>query len=506
MEILVQERDILAYDGDAVVVNLFEGVEKPGGATGAVDQALEGVVQEAVQRGEFKGKLHEKLLLHTFGRLPTRLVLVIGLGKPEQLTLDRVRSASAEALRTLKRAGAKKVGTIVHGAGRGGLDPKRAAQALTEGALLGLYQFTKYRNEENSKEIQEVVILEREAKLLKALEEGVGIGQILASATNLARDLVNEPANVMTPSVLAERAKEVAVASGLECRIFGPEEIRSLGMGAFWGVAQGSQQPPRLIVLRYQGSHGKGPHFGFVGKGVTFDSGGISLKSAEGMEAMKGDMAGGAAVIGAIKAIATLDLPVDVTAVVPAAENLPSGAAQRPGDVVRAMNGKTIEVVNTDAEGRLILADALCYVRDQGVSRIVDLATLTGACVIALGIVRTGAFGNDQGFIEQVIKAGEEAGEKIWPMPMDEEYDEQIKSDIADLKNVGGRKGGAITAARFLAHFVDDTPWVHLDIAGTAMTDSDKGYMPKGATGVGVRTLVNLAMAFAEGGREGKGS
>ncbi|MBI3988388.1 MAG: leucyl aminopeptidase [candidate division NC10 bacterium] len=505
MEIRVERRDILTYEGDALVVNLFEGVEKPGGATGAVDRALDGAIQKAIANGELRGKLHEKLLLHTFGKLPTRLVLVIGLGKQEQFTLDRGRSVSAEALKTLKKAGTKKVGTIVHGAGIGGLDLKRSVQAIAEGVLLGLYAFTKYKKEENHKEIQEVVILERETGRIKALEEGVGTGRILAQATNLARDLVNEPANVMTPIVMAERAREVADSLGLECQILGPEEIRGLGMGAFWGVAQGSQQPPRLIVLRYKGGKEDGPHLGFVGKGITFDSGGISIKPSEGMEAMKGDMAGGAAVIAAIKAVAELGVPVNVTAIIPATENLPSGTAQRPGDVVRAMNGKTIEVINTDAEGRLILADALCYARSLGVSRIVDVATLTGACVVALGSIRTGAFGNDQGFIDQVVKAGEEAGEKIWPMPMDEEYNEQIKSDVADLKNVGGRKGGAITAARFLANFVEDTPWVHLDIAGTSMAESDKGYTPKGATGVGVRTLVNLAVAFAKGEWKGKG-
>lgn len=499
MEIHVKLQDILSYEGDAVVVNLFEGVEEPKGATGAVDRALDGAIKAAIANGEFKGKLHGKLLLHTFGKIPARMVLVIGLGKEEQFTLDRVRSASAEALKHLRKIGAKKVGTIVHGAGLGGLDPKLAAQALAEGALLGLYTFSKYKKDENNeKGIQELTILERDEQKIQTLEEGIQAGQILAEAVNFARNMVNEPANVMTPTAMAEQAKEMAEALGLECRILGPEEIKALGMGAFWGVAQGSQQPPRLIILRYRGVEGE--RLGFVGKGITFDSGGISIKPAEGMEAMKGDMAGGAAAIAAVKAIAQLQLPIDVTAIVPATENLPSGTAQRPGDIVRAMNGRTIEVVNTDAEGRLILADALAYTRSLGVSKIVDVATLTGACIVALGSVRTGAFSNHQAFLDQVIKAGEEAGEKIWPMPMDEEYDEQIKSDVADLKNVGGRKGGAITAAKFLAHFVEETPWVHLDIAGTSMVEDEKGYHPKGATGVAVRTLVNLAIALAKGG------
>lgn len=496
MEIRVKLQDILSYEGDALLVNLFEGVEEPKGATGAVDKALDGAIKAAIAHREFQGKLHEKLLLHTFGKIPARMVLVIGLGKEESFTLDRVRSASAEALKHLRKVGAKKVGTIVHGAGVGGLDPKRSAQALTEGAVLGLYTFNRYKKDEsNERGIQELTILERDEQKIQALEEGIRVGRILAEATNFTRDMVNEPANVMTPTALAERAKEVAEALGLECQILGPEEIKALGMGAFWGVAQGSVEPPRLIILRYKGTEGE--RLGFVGKGITFDSGGISIKPAEGMEAMKGDMAGGAAAIAAVKAIAELRLPIDVTAIVPATENLPSGTAQRPGDIVRSMSGKTIEVINTDAEGRLILADALAYAKRLGISKIVDVATLTGACVVALGSVRTGAFSNDQAFLDQVIKAGEEAGEKIWPMPMDEEYDEQIKSDVADLKNVGGRKGGAITAAKFLAHFVEETPWVHLDIAGTSMAEEEKGYHPKGATGVAVRTLVHLAMALS---------
>lgn len=497
MEIRVELKDILSYEGDAVVVNLFEGVEKPGGATGAVDKALDGAIQKAIARGELRGKLGERLLVHTLGKLPAPLVLVVGLGKQEQFALDRVRSASAEALKHLRRAGARQVGTIVHGAGVGGLDPEQCAQALVEGTILGLYTFDKYKKEKEEKEVQELVLLERDPGKLGAFTDGVARGRILAEAVNFARDLVNEPANRMTPSDMAEVARRVAEPLGLAYQALGPDEIRALGMGAFLGVAQGSQQPPRLIVLGYRGGGENGLHLGFVGKGITFDSGGISIKPAEGMEAMKGDMAGGAAVIAAVKAIAELRLPISVTAIVPATENLPSGTAQRPGDIVQAMNGKTIEVINTDAEGRLILADALCYARKQGASKIVDVATLTGACVVALGSVRTGAFGNDQHLLDQVIRAGEEAGEKIWPMPMDEEYDEQIKSDVADLKNVGGKKGGAITAARFLAHFVEDASWVHLDIAGTSQADAEKPYQPKGATGVPVRTLVNLAMAMA---------
>jgi len=287
----------------------------------------------------------------------------------------------------------------------------------------------------------------------------------------------------------------MARAARVRCEVLGPRELRRLGAGGLLGVARGSQEPPCLIVLTYRGRRG-GPHLGLVGKGITFDSGGISLKPAEHMEAMKGDMAGAAAVITATCAIARLGLPLRVTAVVPATENLPSGTALKPGDVLRAMSGKTIEVINTDAEGRLVLADALHYACRRGVTHLVDVATLTGACVVGLGTINSGAFSSDQAWLDTLLAAGRAAGEKIWPMPMDPEYDELIKSDIAEIKNTGGRKGGAITGAKFLQHFVGDTPWVHLDIAGTSESDKEKGYQPKGATGAMARTLVNLAMTM----------
>jgi leucyl aminopeptidase len=500
VEIKVRAQDLLAYEGDALVVNLFEGVRQPGGATGAVDRALDGAISAAIRRQEFKGKLHERLLLHPFGRLPAFQVLVIGLGKQAEFTLDRVRSASAEALRHLRDAGARRVGTIAHGAGIGGMAPAQAAQAVAEGSLLGLYRFGKYKKaEEDEKAIQELTILERDEDKIAAFEEGVRRGRVLAQATMLARDWVNEPANTLTPAELAARATQMAAGLGLRVRILERADMQRLGMGALLGVAQGSVNPPKLIVATYAGARGKGtrPRLGFVGKGITFDSGGISIKPSEGMEAMKGDMAGGAAVLAAVKGIAELKLPVEVTAIVPATENLPSGTAQRPGDIVRTMSGKTIEVINTDAEGRLVLADALWYARKLGLTHLVDVATLTGACVVALGSVRTGAFTNHRELLERVLKAAEAAGEKVWELPLDEEYAEQLKSDYADMKNVGGRKAGAITAAKLLANFVDETPWVHLDIAGTAQAEKDQGYQIKGATGAMVRTLIHLASDFA---------
>ena len=320
----------------------------------------------------------------------------------------------------------------------------------------------------------------------------------MAEATNWARDIVNEPANKMTPTQMAEAASQLAETCGLSVEVLDKARMTKLGMGGLLGVAQGSQQPPRFIILGYKGKATTDIDLALVGKGITFDSGGISIKPSEGMADMKGDMAGGASVMAALSAMAQLKLKINVTALVPTTENLPSGTALKPGDIIKAMNGQTIEVLNTDAEGRLILADALCYARRLKVKAIVDVATLTGACMVALGKICTGVFSNNQELADKVMAAGQEAGEPAWQLPMFEEYREQLKSDIADIKNIGNRYGGAITAAKFLADFVDDTPWVHLDIAGTADSDKEKGYLVKGATGVPVRTLVNLVLHMAK--------
>lgn len=500
MNIEVQVQDVLTYKGDALIVNLFEGVKKPGGATGAVDQALGGLISQAIAQGEFRGKSGTTLLLHTQGKVKAERVLVAGLGKQEQFGLESVRLVAGQALRVLRRHGCRRVGTILHGSGAGGLGVKEVAQAVTEGALLGLYTFDRYKKkEEDHKPIQELALLLRDRVQVAEVRGGSGAGQIIARAVNLARDLVNEPSNSLTPQALAAQAQSVAKAGKLTCQILGKRQLERMGMGAFLGVAQGSGRPPVLIVLSYRGGRRKQPDLGLVGKGITFDSGGISIKPSEGMEQMKGDMAGGAAVIAAMGAIARIKPPINVTAIVPACENLPSGSALKPGDVVRTMDGKTIEVVNTDAEGRLVLADALCYARRLGCPRLVDAATLTGACVVALGSVRSGAFTNDQGWMDRVGAAAQAVGEKVWQMPMDGEYDEQISSDVADVKNIGGRKAGAVTAAKFLARFVGEVPWVHLDIAGTTQADKEKGYTPKGATGVPVQTLVRVALDLAAG-------
>ena len=499
MEVKVISGDITQLETDALTVNLFEGVKQPGGATGAVDKALGGAITQLIAEGEIKGKLNELTLIHSMGKIPTKRVVVAGLGKQEDFTLDRVRGVVAEACRSLRKLGAKRVATIVHGAGVGGIEPEKAAQAITEGAILGLYTFRQHITKESEhSEIEEILIVEREEGKLPQLEQGCARGRIVAEATNFARDMINQPANFMTPSDMAEIAKKVAADYGLEFGILDREEMRRLGMGGLLGVAQGSQQPPKFIILEYKGNTSSQKTLGLIGKGITFDSGGISLKSAEDMGEMKGDMAGGATVIAALEAIAQLKPKLNVTALIPATENLPSGSALKPGDVLKAMNNKTIEIISTDAEGRLILADALCYARKSGLSPLVDVATLTGACRVALGDVCTGVFGNNQELINKLVKSAEEAGERMWQMPMYEEYKEQNKSEVADIKNTGGRYGGAITAAQFLAEFAEDTPWVHLDIAGPSRTEKEKAYLVKGATGVGVRTLVNIALSLAE--------
>ena len=499
MEIKVVVGDIAGIEADAIVVNLFEGVERPGGATGAVDEALDGAIAKLIEQGEIKGKLDEVHVIHSLGKVPARVVAVVGLGKQSEFTLDKIRGVAAEFCRSLRKLNCRRIATIVHGGGVDGIEPGVACQAMVEGGLLGLYSFRKHITKEpDYGDVEELLIVERDAAKLQALEEGCRTGRVTAEATVLARDLVNEPANHMTPSDMAKVAEKLAKAHGLGLTVLDREQMEKEGMGAILGVARGSRQPPKLIVLSYKGDKTVSETLGFVGKGITFDSGGISIKPSDGMAEMKGDMAGAAAVLSALSAIAQLKLRVNVTAVTPATENLPGGNATKPGDILKAVNGKTIEVVNTDAEGRLILADALGYAVKQGLSPLVDVATLSGACHVALGRLCSGVFSNDQELADRLIKAGAEAGERLWQMPMYEEYKEQNKSEVADIKNTGGRWGGAITAAQFLVEFVGDTPWVHIDIAGTSDNDKERGYLVKGATGVGVRTLINYARACAK--------
>lgn len=497
MQIRAIAADITEVQADAVVVNLFEESSKPGGATAAVDARLDGAIGSMLAGQEIKGKFGEVTIIHTFGKLPARTVAVVGLGKRDEFDLDRVRGVAGEACRTLRKMNCRSVATVLHGAGAGGIDAADSARAVVEGSLLGLYEFTVYKKSEYSG-IEELVLVERAGDRLPAIEQAVNRARVVAESTVLARDMVNEPANTMTPSHMAEIADDIGRKQGLEVEVLGPDEMERVGMGALLAVARGSVQQPRFIVMRYRGDAASNSTAGFLGKGVTFDSGGISIKPSEGLGEMKDDMAGGAAVIAALGGIARLGEKVNVTGIVPATENLPGGSALKPGDIVKALDGKTIEIVSTDAEGRLILADALGYAGREGLSPLLDLATLTGACRVALGTLYSGIFGNERQLVDRIVSAAQHAGEKLWPMPMPEEYREMNKSQIADVKNSGNRYGGAITAALFLSEFVDKRSWAHIDIAGTANSSKETGYTVKGATGVGVRTLVELAGRLAE--------
>jgi len=497
MQIKVQSGDISAFRADAIVVNLFEGVTSPGGGTGAVDQAMGGAISQLIEAGDIRGKSGEFTLIHSLGKVPAPRVVVAGLGKSSEFSVDKVRALSGDLARYLRRQRLKNVAVITHGAGIAGLPAEDCAAAIAEGTLLGLYRFLRHKKAEEDGELESLTLVEHDASKMPTLERGVERGRILAEATNFCRDLANEPSNYLTPTEMADRAKDLAAEAGLQCEIYGPGWMSEKGMGGVLGVAAGSDQEPRFIVLRYNGAGDARP-LALVGKGITFDTGGISIKPAAGMEEMKGDMSGGASVIAAMSAIAKLRPRVNVIGIVPATENMPGGSAIKPGDVLKTMSGKTIEVINTDAEGRLILSDGLAYAREQGASAIVDIATLTGAISVALGNVAMGAMTNDAALLDRVKKAAEAAGEKVWELPMYEEYKEQIRSEVADMKNTGGRGAGSITAAMLLREFVDDTPWVHLDIAGVDTYDREKGVIVKGASGIPVRTLVNLALQSAE--------
>ena len=439
-------------------------------------------------------------LIHTLGKMAPSRVLVAGLGPVSDFTPEAVRSVAAESCRYLRRARVETVATIAHGAGIGALDAKGAGEAIAIGGILGLYRFDTYKSETNDRpDIRELTIVESDSGKVSALEEGVAKGTVVAEAVNLCRDMANGPANFMTPTRMAELALEAAKDSNLGIEVLDSPQMAELGMGALLGVAQGSEEPPKFIILRYSGDpDDEANNLGLLGKGITFDSGGLDIKSAAGMARMKTDMSGGAAVISAMRAIGNLKPKLNVTGIVPATENMPGGKSQRPGDVVRSMNGKTIEIDNTDAEGRLVLADAVAYAQSIGLNRLVDVATLTGAVSVALGDLCTGVFGNDQKLVDQVIESGGQVGERIWQLPMYAEYKESFKSDVADIKNTGGRGAGAITGAMIIGEFSGDAAWVHLDIAGTARSDKARGYNQKGATGVPVRTLVNLVLMLSK--------
>jgi len=495
LDIKIISGEITKLETGAVVLGMFEGGKALGHELGILNRKLGRVISTALENEEIKGKAGEINIYNSLGRIPAKYVAVVGLGKKEDFKLDNLRAALAECCRALRQ---KKVSDITvltkFRVGGRRFSAQDYAQVVTEGAVLGLYAFRKYFTKENDfTEAKKLTLLAPKAELVSEIKKGSAKGKIIADAVCMARDMINEPANYLTPAVMAEIGRKIAADNNLEITVLEREDMQELGMGALLGVALGSVQPPKMIIINYKGRKSNEIDLALVGKGITFDTGGISLKTATGMEEMKSDMSGGASVLAAISAIAQLKLKTNVTAVVPTVENMPDGAAIRPSDVLKALTGKTIEIISTDAEGRLILADALGHINNSKPKAIVDVATLTGACVVALGKQCTGVMGNNQSLVDKIIESGVTTGEAIWQLPLFEDYRENIKSDVADIKNAGSKGAGTITAALFLSEFVGDTPWAHLDIAGTAFTDAKKKYNVKGGTGVPVRTLVDLA-------------
>ncbi len=478
---------------EALVLMHCEGESLSKQDAAIVDKALGGALKGLVDSKEFEGKANETALFHTQGKLPAKRVILVGLGKKKDLGLDHFRQAMGHAAKRVRQAKAASFTVAVPALAPKGASPVEAAQAMVEGAVLGTYQFTVYRSEPANREIASMALLAPQKSQLRQLQEGVRRGTATAEATVFVRDLCNHPSNVMTPSKVADEAKAIAKETGVSVKILEQNDMESLGMGALLGVAKGSHQPPKFIILQYQGARKKDERpVVLVGKTITFDTGGISLKPAENMEQMKADMTGGAEVLATMRAAARLKLPLNLISILPAAENMPGGRAMRPGDVVKTLSGKTVEVQNTDAEGRLILSDALAYATRFQPAALIDIATLTGACVVALGQFAIGMFGTDARLKEAVRKAGQRAGERVWEMPLWDEYFEQLRSDVADMRNIGGRGGGMITAALFLSKFVGDCPWVHLDIASTDWSERERAYIPKGPTGTGTRLLIQF--------------
>ncbi|HXX02261.1 MAG TPA: leucyl aminopeptidase [Candidatus Acidoferrales bacterium] len=467
--------------------------KKPQLKVATTDTAVQSVAADLLASGEVAGKPFETNLLHKPAGLKAKRLLLISGGSAKKFSSYDLRRAAGTAVRTLKSRGIRSFAFVAPPA----IAAEEAVRAIVEGAHVGNFDPDYYRSDRKDQRIDGLTVIAGGDKT--QLENAAAEAQVVGESQNFTRDLVNEPSNRMTPTILAERAKKMCAEVGLRCELYGADKIKEMKMGAFWSVAQGSDEPPALIVMKYEpaGAPEK-PVLGLVGKGITFDTGGISIKPADGMEKMKYDMAGGATMIGAMRAIALLKPKVKVIGIVCATENMPSGHAQKPGDVQIAMSGKSIEIINTDAEGRLVLADGLYYARQLGCTHLVDAATLTGAVVVALGYANAGIFANDDDVYNRFHTANARAGEKMWRMPLDDEYKEQIRSSIADIVNSGGRWGGAVTAAMFLKEFAEDTPWIHLDIAGTAWMEDQKPWIAKGPSGIALRSLVEFVKGFAQ--------
>jgi len=476
-------------DADLLIVPAFE--EDDFADEPELDAASGGELGRARGRGEFKGKAYELFVTSAVGGWKARRLAIVGAGPRREMTSDRLRRIATIGGLAARQRRLTTVAIVLRPAP--GVSVDTAVQVAAEGAIVANFDGASYKTE------QPPIFLESAQLQVKgggAFDAALERGRVMGECTNLSRELSNEPGNTLTPRVFADRGAAIARAAGLHVDLLDEGKIAELKMGMLLGVGRGSHEPPRMLVLRHEPKNAvKGVVLGLVGKGITFDTGGISIKPAENMDKMKDDMSGGAAVIGAMAAIARLNAPVTVVAVIPMTENMPGGRAIKPGDILTSAEGKTVEVMNTDAEGRLVLGDGLWYARQLGATHLVDIATLTGACVVALGKSTSGLFGAPTGWVAEVLSASERAGDRSWPMPVFDDYKEQLKSEIADFTNTGGRPGGAITAALFLKEFTGNLPWVHLDIAGTAWAEEPKPYQPKGATGVGVRTLAELALA-----------
>ncbi len=495
MNITVKTGVLADFNCKILLVGHFEDSKIPEGAAQLLDQKYHGLIGGLIEEGDFTGELYSSSVVYTGESARSKRILIAGLGKREEFDLEKLRGVFSKATQKIRDLNITKLAASLD-FGDPEFPARETAQAAVEGAMLGLYQFTRYKTQKKDKEsqIDELTIIENRPELLEDVKAGAKTAEVISRAVYFARDLVSTPSNDMTPGILAERAGNVAKGKNLKIETLDENDMKKLGMNALLGVARGSAEEAKLIVLEYNGGKKDDRPVVLVGKGITFDSGGISIKPSEKMDEMKSDMSGGAAVIGTMKAAAELNIPLNVVGIIPATENLPGGKAYKPGDILKTMSGLTIEIKNTDAEGRLILADALTFAGKYNPAAVIDIATLTGACVVALGDFITGMMGTDSDLKEKILSASDTTGETVWELPLWHEYEDLIKSDVADMKNTGGRAGGTITAALLLKKFAGDYPWVHLDIAGPALLSKDKPYIPKGASGVGVRLLVQFLM------------
>ncbi len=494
MKIQVKHEKLLKAKSDAIILHFYEEDGVLANSMKAYGQPYSSIVSPVLRTGDFEGKLYQTNIIYTQHKIDATRVLLLGLGKRNELTRDKLRGSYARAAQILRSLNLKAFSTSFEQS-LFDLPINEVAEAAIEGVQLGLYQFSTFKTVDVDKihSIDEFTIFEEDSAVFDIIRKAAKNAAVICDAVCFARDLVSMPANEMTPTDLAREASQIASRhKSLSCRILDRAEMKKLGMNALLGVASGSDQPPKFIILEYNGAKKTDAKIVLVGKGLTFDSGGISIKPAEKMDEMKTDMAGAAAVLGAIRAASDLKLQINVVGLIPATENLPSGKAYKPGDILKSMSGKTIEVLNTDAEGRLILADALAYAGRYKPAAVIDIATLTGACIVALGEQVIGMMGTDESLKDKVRQSADSTGEKVWELPLWEEYHELVKSDVADYKNSAGRPGGTITAAAFLSKFVGDYPWVHLDIAGPAWSAKDRPYVPKGASGIGVRLFTDL--------------